>query len=65
MTAVICEVRLAQIRRGRHDVGGSGVKRVRERCADLLGDNGWRWWVLRTSNAYAFQGSPDGLFKLA
>ena len=27
------------------------VKRVRERCADLLGDNGWRWRVLRTSNA--------------
>jgi len=30
------------------------VKRVREQCADLLGDNGWRWRVLRTSNAYAF-----------
>ena len=30
------------------------VKRVRERCSDLLGDNGWRWRVLRTSNAYAF-----------
>ena len=28
------------------------VKRVRERCSDLLGDNGWRWRVLRTSNAY-------------
>ena len=25
-----------------------------ERCADLLGDNGWRWRVLRTSNAYLF-----------
>ena len=25
------------------------IKRVRERCADLLGDNGWRWRVLRTS----------------
>src|SRR5271165_4272699 len=37
------------------------VKRVRERCADLLGDNGWRWRVLRTSNAYNFRdpGSPD------
>src|SRR5271165_1099503 len=37
------------------------VKRVRERCSDLLGDNGWRWRVLRTSNAYAFRdpGSPD------
>jgi len=30
------------------------VKRVRERCPDLLGDNGWRWRVLRTSNAYNF-----------
>ena len=31
------------------------VKRVRERCADLLGDQGWRWRVLRTSNAYNFR----------
>jgi hypothetical protein len=31
------------------------IKRVRERCSDLLGDNGWRWRVLRTSNAYAFR----------
>ena len=30
------------------------VKRIRERCGDLLGSNGWRWRVLRTSNAYAF-----------
>ena len=30
------------------------IKRVREACPDLLGDNGWRWRVLRTSNAYAF-----------
>jgi Helix-turn-helix domain len=30
------------------------VKRVREAQADLLGDNGWRWRVLRTSNSYAF-----------
>jgi Helix-turn-helix domain len=37
------------------------IKRVRERCADLLGDNGWRWRVLRTSNAYAFNDpSPAG-----
>jgi hypothetical protein len=37
------------------------IKRVRECCADLLGDNGWRWRVLRTSNAYNFRdpGSPD------
>ena len=30
------------------------IKRVREPCLDLLGDNGWRWRVLRTSNSYAF-----------
>jgi hypothetical protein len=30
------------------------IKRVRERCSDLLGANGWRWRVLRTSNAYSF-----------
>jgi hypothetical protein len=30
------------------------IKRVREPCSDLLGDNGWRWRVLRTSNSYAF-----------
>ena len=30
------------------------IKRVRERCADLLGANGWRWRVLRTSNGYSF-----------
>jgi hypothetical protein len=30
------------------------IKRVREACPDLLGDNGWRWRVLRTSNSYAF-----------
>jgi AraC-like DNA-binding protein len=30
------------------------IKRVRESCPDLLGDNGWRWRVLRTSNSYAF-----------
>ena len=30
------------------------VKRVRESVSDLLGANGWRWRVLRTSNAYAF-----------
>ncbi len=37
------------------------IKRVRERCPDLLGDNGWRWRVLRTSNAYNFRdpGSHD------
>jgi Helix-turn-helix domain len=37
------------------------VKRVRETCPDLWGANGWRWRVLRTSNAYSFHdpGSPD------
>src|SRR5271165_2923881 len=37
------------------------VKRVREQCADLLGANGWRWRVLRTSNAYNFRDpeAPD------
>ena len=32
------------------------IKRVREPCPDLLGGDGWRWRVLRTSNGYAF---PD------
>ena len=31
------------------------VKRVREPCPDLLGPHGWRWRVLRTSNAYNFR----------
>jgi Helix-turn-helix domain len=30
------------------------IRRVREPCPDLLGEGGWRWRVLRTSNAYAF-----------
>jgi Helix-turn-helix domain len=30
------------------------IKRIREPCPDLLGPNGWRWRVLRTSNAYSF-----------
>jgi hypothetical protein len=37
------------------------IKRVREPCPDLLGENGWRWRVLRTSNSYAFNDpSPAG-----
>ena len=37
------------------------IKRVREPCPDLLGDNGWRWRVLRVSNSYAFTDpSPAG-----
>ena len=31
------------------------IKRIRERCSDLLGDQGWRWRVIRTSNAYSFR----------
>jgi hypothetical protein len=30
------------------------IVRIRERCADLFGRDGWRWRVIRTSNAYAF-----------
>jgi hypothetical protein len=30
------------------------ITRVRERCRDLFGREGWRWRVIRTSNAYAF-----------
>jgi hypothetical protein len=37
------------------------VKRIRERCSDLLGDKGWRWRVLRTSNSYTINDpSPAG-----
>jgi hypothetical protein len=31
------------------------IVRIRERCRDLFGRNGWRWRVIRTSNAYAFR----------
>src|SRR5689334_14000709 len=31
------------------------ITRIRERCTDLFGINGWRWRVVRTSNAYAFR----------
>ena len=30
------------------------IVRVRERCRDLWGHEGWRWRVIRTSNAYVF-----------
>jgi hypothetical protein len=30
------------------------ITRVREHCRDLWGKEGWRWRVIRTSNAYAF-----------
>jgi hypothetical protein len=29
------------------------IVRIRERCQDLFGRGGWRWRVIRTSNAYA------------
>jgi hypothetical protein len=28
------------------------ITRIRERCTDLFGRQGWRWRVIRTSNAY-------------
>lgn len=28
------------------------ITRIRERCTDLFGRDGWRWRVIRTSNAY-------------
>jgi hypothetical protein len=31
------------------------IQRVRERCRDLWGREGWRWRVVRTSNAYVFR----------
>ena len=31
------------------------IVRIRERCADLFGRDGWRWRVVRISNAYAFR----------
>ena len=30
------------------------ITRIHERCTDLFGRNGWRWRVIRTSNAYVF-----------
>jgi hypothetical protein len=30
------------------------VTRIRERCRDLWGSEGWRWRVIRTSNGYVF-----------
>jgi hypothetical protein len=31
------------------------IVRIRERCRDLFGHEGWRWRVIRTSNAYCFR----------
>ena len=31
------------------------LTRIREQCRDLFGNQGWRWRVIRTSNAYQFK----------
>ena len=31
------------------------ITRIHERCRDLFGHDGWRWRVIRTSNAYVFR----------
>ena len=31
------------------------ITRIQERCRDLFGHDGWRWRVIRTSNAYVFR----------
>jgi hypothetical protein len=31
------------------------ITRIRERCRDLWGREGWRWRVIRTSNQYVFR----------
>ena len=31
------------------------IVRVRERCRDLFGREGWRWRVIRASNSYCFR----------
>lgn len=31
------------------------ITRIRERCRDLFGHEGWRWRVVRRSNAYVFR----------
>jgi hypothetical protein len=31
------------------------ITRIRERCWDLWGNEGWRWRVIRTSNAYVLR----------
>ena len=37
------------------------IARIRERCTDLFGRDGWRWRVIRTSNAYAFRDPQDAV----
>jgi hypothetical protein len=38
------------------------ITRIRERCRDLWGREGWRWRVIRTSNAYAFR-DPQAVIR--
>jgi hypothetical protein len=40
------------------------ITRVRERCSDLFGNDGWQWRVHRRSNAYVFR-DPQQLQKQA
>ena len=37
------------------------ITRIRERCRDLFGRDGWRWRVIRTSNAYVFQDPKEAV----
>ena len=39
------------------------LTRIREACTDLFGHHGWRWRVIRTSDAYAFR-DPKPLFPV-
>jgi hypothetical protein len=40
------------------------ITRIRERCRDLWGREGWRWRVIRTSNAYVFRDpAENGRFR--
>ena len=36
------------------------ITRIRERCTDLFGREGWRWRVILTSNAYVFRDPKVG-----
>jgi hypothetical protein len=38
------------------------ITRIRESCRDLFGHEGWRWRVIRTSNAYVFHDPKSAFF---
>jgi hypothetical protein len=40
------------------------ITRIRERCCDLWGRDGWQWRVVRTSNAYQFRDPGQQLHGL-